>query len=405
MDAKKNPYRTAPGSDPPELAGRTGEVGAAGYAIQMTKANEPAKPLVFTGLRGVGKTALLRRVVRDVKAAGGLTIAAEADPNLRLAEVMRRDLNEALGRSAGLPARLRSSLAKLVSALAKVAYELPHGGGGISLEAHDVRDHERVIDALEDAFYELNDHVHEHGRFLTIAIDEVQDCPATDLLRIIRVVHSTAGTDRPVLFVGAGLPASGAVLQAVRTYTERWAYYMLPLLTRSETEAAVDVPARDQGESWQQDAIDELFARSGGYPYFIQEYASAAWLQHRGKNVSLADVMAVATGVQRLLDEGVYDRQFADLTPREATYVLALHRLGPGIHHAAEIAEVLKTGPEAQSSIRAQLVRKDALYSAGRGLTEFRIPLTNGYIKRNLERFVRRAGVSLVRRRKQGPPR
>ena len=61
----RNPYRTAPGSVPPELAGRESELGAARYAIAMTNSGAPAKPIVFTGLRGMGKTALLRRCAAD----------------------------------------------------------------------------------------------------------------------------------------------------------------------------------------------------------------------------------------------------------------------------------------------------------------------------------------------------
>jgi len=75
----RNPYRTAPGSTPPELAGRGEALGAAHYALEMARYGEPPNPIVFLGLRGMGKTALLRQIVRDADARAGLSIVVEAD--------------------------------------------------------------------------------------------------------------------------------------------------------------------------------------------------------------------------------------------------------------------------------------------------------------------------------------
>ncbi len=390
----KNPYRTAPGSEPPELAGRGGELGAGRYAIDMSAANEPAKPIVFTGLRGMGKTALLRRVARDARAAGGITIVGEADRTLRFGEVMRRELVEALTTSESLPTRLGTALGRLIDKLPKVSYDMPYEAGSISLAGRDKSEAEDVAsrDSLEDVLLVLNEQVCRHGRFLMIGLDEIQDSSANDLLRIIRVVHKTAGTDRPVLFVGAGLPNSSSVLKAVRTYTERWAFLRLELLTRTETYEAVDVPARTLGARWDQDAAEEIYARSHGYPYFLQEFASASWIHHAGKVVTKNDVVAVSAGVQRMLDESVYDRQFAQLSPREVAFALALHSLGAGAHRPEEIAEVLGRSSSAElGSVRVQLLKKDIIHAPARGLAEFRMPLTNDYIDRRMNDFLERA--------------
>ncbi len=65
-------------------------------------------------------------------------------------------------------------------------------------------------------------------------------------------------------------------------------------------------------------AAAALDANTEGYPYFIREYASAAWLAHRGDVIRKADVNGVAAGVRNMLDESVYGRQFARISPREA---------------------------------------------------------------------------------------
>lgn len=397
MTASRNPYRTAPGSEPPELAGRSGELGAAHYAIDMGRAFEPPNPLVFTGLRGMGKTALLRRVARDAVAAGGLAIVGEADRSLRFADVMRRELGTSLTASASFPKRLNNAIARLIERLPKLSYDLPHDAGSFAIEGSDgtTADDVRADDSLEETLHLLNDQLHREGRFFLIGLDEIQESPSTDLLRIIRVVHQTAGTDRPVVFIGAGLPHSGSVLKNVRTYTERWAYFRLELLSRNETFEAIDVPARGLGVTWEPAALEAVYRRSLGYPYFLQEFASASWLRHRGNVVTEDDVSSVAPGVQRMLDESVYDRTFEQLTPREARYVLALHELGPGAHHSEEVSEALGEASSALSSIRARLLKKDVIYSVARGLTEFRLPLTNEYIDRKRASLVKRAHLKM----------
>jgi hypothetical protein len=393
MDRVRNPYRTAPGSDPPELAGRGAELGAARYAIEMTKAGEPAKPLVFVGLRGMGKTALLRRVAADARESGGITIVGEADRSLRFGEVMRRELAEALTRSESLPSRLGSVIRRAIEKLPKISYEIPHGAGSLQITGNETpaADDLKANDSLEDLLLMLNEQLHHHGRSLTIGLDEIQESRADDLLRIIRVVHKTAGTEHPILFVGAGLPNSAPVLRSVRTYTERWAYFRLGLLTRADTFDALDVPARALGVHWDQDAIEQVYVRTLGYPYFLQEYASAAWVHHRGERIAADDVVATATGVQRMLDESVYDRSFASITPREAIYALALHGLGPGTHHSEAIAGALSMEAADLSSVRTQLIKKDVIFSPARGLTEFRMPLTNEYIDRHLPELQKRS--------------
>ena len=163
----------------------------------------------------------------------------------------------------------------MIANLPKISYDLPHESGSISLAGNETAEQDGLAssDSLEDSLQILNDRLRRHGRYLMIGLDELQDAPPDDLLRIIRVVHETAGTDRPVLFMGAGPPNSSRVLQGVRTYTERWANHRRELLTRSETFEAVDVPAREFGVHWHQDAVEAIYGRSHGYPYFVQEFA------------------------------------------------------------------------------------------------------------------------------------
>ena len=215
-DVFDNPYRPAPGSVPPALVGRDGELSAARYASGMTRAGGAAQPIVITGLRGMGKTALLRRCVTDAEDSGAVVLYAEASPELRLAATLRRSLEHAKRQYASLRGKIRSAFEATIRALPEATFELPHEMGGIKLAApHEPAEqqrHESFVEALET----LNAEVRRHARFLVFAIDEVQEGHIDDLRILVRFVHLTAGTNEPVLFLGANITVAIVALGTLR---------------------------------------------------------------------------------------------------------------------------------------------------------------------------------------------
>lgn len=390
-DVDENPYRPAPGSVPPALAGRAPELAAVAYAAGLTRTGGAAQPIVFTGLRGMGKTSLLRRCVANATADGAVVLYTEASRDTGLAASLRRSLEHAKLRYRSLPAKLRSAFDAAIRTLPKATYELPGDAGTLGLEVSRApNERESLAGALED----LNAAVRHHDRYLLFAVDEIQDGALDDLRLLVRFVHLTAGTDEPVLLIGAGLPNTPAHLHEVRTYTERWRFFRIGLLDAAETIEAIAEPAVGLGVDVEAAALERLVEESGGYPFFVQEYASAAWIAHRGATISLADVEASAPGVRRILESGFYDERFRRLTPRELRYALELGSLGPGPHPVGDVAAALGSTSGAVSSIRNQLVRKDVVFAPSPGLIEFRMPLTDVYLERHRPALARRAAIA-----------
>jgi AAA ATPase domain len=389
MSRLDQPYRPAPGADPPALAGRDGELSAARYAISLASQHETPQPIVFTGLRGVGKTALLRRTLLAAKEARGVVVSAEPSRWLRIGEELRRSVERARDEHARLTQRLGRAYAKVLRALPTASYELPGDLGAVSIAGRERRaQHANLMAALSS----LNDELRREGRFLLIAIDELQEGSIAELTSLVTFVHETAGTDRPVLFLGAGLPTVPTHLHDVRTYTERWRFFPLGLLRPAETAQAIDRPASERGVQFESKALEALVKETAGYPYFIQEYAGAVWLRRTGNVVRKADVDAVVPGVRRTLEASLYDQRFARLTPREAAVVLALAQLGEGEQTIGNVAAALGVTSDRLSSIRQALVRKDVVVSPNPGIIEFRIPLSSAYVIRHEDRFERRIG-------------
>lgn len=406
MGRLEQPYRPAPGADPPALSGRDAELSAAHYAISMASEHETPQPIVFTGLRGVGKTALLRRTLVAAKEARGVVVYAEPSRSLQIGDDLRRSVERARAGHARLPQRLARAYSKLLDALPTASYELPGDLGTVSLAGRTrTPHHAHLLGALSG----LNDELRREGRFLLIAIDELQEGSLPELTSLVTFVHETAGTDRPVLFLGAGLPTTPAHLHAVRTYTERWRFFPLGLLQPHETLQAIQRPAFERGVRFETRALDALVKETAGYPYFIQEYAGAVWLQRTGNVVRKADVDAVLPGVRRTLEASLYDQRFTRLTAREAAVVVALAALGEGEHTIGDVAAALGITSDRLSSIRQALVRKDVIVSPSPGIVEFRIPLSSTYVIRHADRFERRIGSRrelsfLMKPRRRQPP-
>lgn len=62
MSFKINPYRTGAGLMPPYIAGRDEDIGMLSQTFKALKLGIPARSVIFSGLRGVGKTVLINKL-------------------------------------------------------------------------------------------------------------------------------------------------------------------------------------------------------------------------------------------------------------------------------------------------------------------------------------------------------
>jgi len=348
-------------------------------AVKLTANGGAAQPIVVVGLRGMGKTALLRRSIRN-RDTKPIVLYAEGSEEQSLAAAFRRSLERASGELKSAPDRLKSTIDSIVRKFPKTSFELPHEMGAIAIEGSKAEEQTRPF---IDAIYELNEAAAKHGRFLVFAIDEIQTVRVEDLLPIVEFVHETAGSNAPALLLGAGLPNSRLHLHRVKTYTERWRYFRLELLSREESRDAIDLPARERGVEIEEAALELLARESAGYPFFVQEFGSAAWATRTGRVITSEQVRSILPGIRRLLDNSLYEPSFESLTGVELSYAFALAKLGPGPHRVREIADGLGGRVEKLNWIRNQLIKKDVAYSPASGLLEFRLPLTERFLRRN----------------------
>lgn len=383
-----NPYQPAPGAPPPAMVGRDAELRAIADSIARTAEGRAAQPIVFVGQRGMGKTALLHRLATDARRSA-IVVQVEAARDSSLASSFRVALQDAIHRSAPLSRRMARAIEAALEEL-PLTYELPHEMGSIALRPIEAADLEAPLSA---SLRELATAARRNGRFVAILVDEIQDADFTTLRPLITAVHQSASTDQPILFACAGLPDTPRRLREARTYTERWLFFTLSLLTPPQAADAIRIPAAELGVSIDREALDLLASQSGGYPFFVQEYAKAAWDEHRRKRITLEAVQAILPGVRAVLENGFYRERLEALTPREVRFALALAALGTGAHPLRAVAGALGVSSAALGSARTQLIKKDVVVVPGPGLVEFRIPLTERYVENHRGELERRAAV------------
>lgn len=122
--------------------------------------------------------------------------------------------------------------------------------------------------------------------------------------------------------------------------------------------------------------------RTGGYPYFLQEWGYEAWNVADSTPITRADVQTAAPLVRRKLDESFFLVRIDRVTPAEKNYLYAMAALGPGPHRSGDIAANLGVQVETVAPRRSALIRKGMIYSPAHGDTAFTVPMFDEFLRR-----------------------
>jgi hypothetical protein len=322
----------------------------------------------------------LRRL-REEPAASTVALALEVGIGMPLVSMVREKLEDLTASVEGPAPKFARVLAAALRHIPKTKFELPHDAGAVSLSAGDPEAERSDLRSLSDLLKAANRAAHGAKRYLTITIDEVQDADAASMHTIVRFIHESAQSETPVLFACAGLPRTNVLLDKMRTYVERWDRFELRLLTSDESAIAIRDPILSAGANVADDALDRIVAETGGYPFFVQKFASAAWEYHRGKTISLQDVEATIPQVRQKLEQVFYADAFGRLTVRERLFVMAMAERGSGPHGFRDIATDLATTTETIGTIRQSLIKKGVIVETTTGRIDFRVPLSDAYLR------------------------
>ena len=382
MDPIRNPYAPGAGQRPPELAGRDRELEQFAVTLERVAAGRPERSMVLSGLRGVGKTVLLNalRGQAVTRAWGTGKVEARPDRSVRIpvAQAVHAAVREVSHRHRD-PDRV-DRVAGVLKSFA-VRTQLADRKGlrwSPPVDAVAVRGRADSGDLeldLVELFTDVASLAGDLGVGVALFVDEMQDIAVEELAALCGACHEISQQGAPLLVVGAGLPHLPVALAASKSYAERlFRYVSVDRLPREMAERAWRVPAATEDVTFEDEAIEELYSLTDGYPYFVQAYGKVTWDAAVGSPITKADVAEAAPEAEAELAVGFFGARFDRATPAERDYMSAMADLGDGAVATAEIAQHLDRRPQSLSPARDGLIKKGLVFSGERGSVAFTVP-------------------------------
>lgn len=387
MNKENNPFSPGAGSPPPELVGRQAilEDGKILFARVLQMRSE--KSFLLTGLRGVGKTVLLNEIARLAEQENYHSILIEAHENKSLASILipqLRNLLYTLSRVANAGNKARRALSVLKSFINTIKIKVGdvEFGIGIDPEIGSADSGDLEID-LPYLFIAIAEAAQERKTGVAVLIDEIQYFNSQEISALIMAMHKMQQKQLPLVLVGAGLPNLPALMGDSKSYVERlFRFPIIGPLSKPDVILALQDPVKASGIKFTQDALNEIYNLTQGYPYFVQEWGYQCWNSAKKSPINLQAVQAATPIVAQHLDEDFFRVRFDRLTAAEKKYLRAMAELDNQSTRSSDIAEILKTPVSNLAQIRSNLIKKGMIYSPAYGDMAFTVPLFGEFMCR-----------------------
>ncbi|MXZ29652.1 MAG: ATP-binding protein [Acidimicrobiia bacterium] len=390
MDPVANPYSPGAGKRPPALVGREAEIAAFDVAVRRLALGRSDRSQVLTGLRGVGKTVLLREF-RDIAAGRGWAcqhIEIGEGDNF-VAQIAAAARGALLDLS---PTRRLAQAASRVLGILKsfqLSWDIP-AAGTLTLKVDPVSgsaDSGILQRDLTDLLRAVAEHAGERDKGVVLTIDEIQHLPRDHLRPLVIALHEVGQAELPLLVAGAGLPSILGLLGEARTYAERlFGFVEINSLDEEAAARALAEPAAAEGVTWGDAALEEVLRRTSGYPYFLQEFGRQVWRMAEGPDrISRGDVLEAAPIAIAELDAGFFRVRMDRTTDTQRAYLSAMAAMGPGPYRSGDIAKALGRKTTQLAPVRQALIARGLCYSPRHDVLAFTVPAFDDFIRRRIK--------------------
>jgi hypothetical protein len=341
---------------------------------------------MLLGLRGVGKTVLLNEIGNIAREQEMLVSQLEAPERNTLSNLLYPELRRVMRSLSGIEAA-KQIATRGMGALRNFAsiFKIDIGGVEVGVDAAEagLADSGDLQHDLPDLFTVIGEGVKAAGKGWILLIDEVQYLSEEDLSALIVAMHRMAQRGLPVVMIGAGLPQVAKLAGEAKSYAERlFQYPAVGALDEESAKLAVQKPVEEEGEQIEDGALDAIYSRTLGYPYFLQELASTSWEVAPGPIITATDVDRAYPETLSRLDQGFFEVRYAQLTNAEIQFVTAMASLGDGPYLMANIARQMGRDSSSLGPARANIISKGMIYSTDHGYLDFSVPLFAEYLRR-----------------------
>lgn len=375
-----NPYTPGAGIMPGYLAGREKLIEEAKNNIYSLIHGYPRQPLIYYGLRGVGKTVLLNQVMKYAEEQNVITCSIEVKERKSLLVDLIGMSNKILMRLSTTE-KLKSVLDEIKKSINNFTLTYVKGDSSLSLGIDTL---EKAMFSIEltDLFIKLGRLAQESKKVIIFFIDEIQYAKQEELEALITAQHRINQERLPISIFGAGLPKILITMTQSKTYAERmFSFKEITSLNYENTKEAILRPAIPFGISYTEEAIEEIYKKTEGYPYFVQQFCQII-LDNSSNKITINEVDKSIDEFYSILDEGFYKTRYNKCTIKEKEFMFAMVQCGELPCTIANVAKNMKKTVKVIQPLRARLIGKGLIYSTSYGEIDFTVPKFDEFLKR-----------------------
>ena len=399
----RNPFYPGVGARPPYLAGR--ETHLRLFERALLDYPEKRTNVRVTGLRGVGKTVLLKEYERIAFDEDWVVIRRELTSRMSDEAAFASSVEEwfsaavdELTPTRKLKAAARSGLAKLPQVsgeIAGVTVSLSEPGAG-------TKDRERALEnSLREAILEVGGYA--RGRGVVFLLDEAHslvDRPSEGMYALGALLGAfVAAQDDdkqplPVMLVLCGLPSLIANIHNARSNAERL-FRAQPVTNLSlepgegrpsPAELALTEPVATSGAiRFASETAREIAEEVDGYPYFLQWFGESLWEAadlHRRPEIDTPLFERERPTIRAALDENFFEPRYHDATKADRTTLRVAGSLGDEAFAKSALDGKLPKSANAVAQSLRRLIAANVIYRDDHGSYRYTAPLFGDFLRR-----------------------
>lgn len=368
---------------------------------------EKRRNLRVTGLRGVGKTVLLKEYERIAEERDWVVVRQDLGPRLckedqfaiAISDYFQRALTELSGSE-----KLKNWVSSARDSIQEI--HLPFGTG-VKLKSGGPTS--VLEDRLGKALTQIGELARKKESGVVFLFDEahtVQDdqdndqLPLGALLSAFVAAQDIDDEPLPVMLVLCGLPPLVGNIHDAKSNAERFFRGIeiknLPLDAKagaslSEAALALVKPAEEQGDMEFEGGLAEQIARDvEGYPYFIQWFGEALWDEASLEGAGIVDKELYVNRhdeIQESLDSEFFDPRYQDTTPSCQKTLRIAASLGDETFTTGALLAAGKRGAKAIDQSLRRLVQDNLIYRDDYGVYCYTAPVFGEFMRRRHPRL------------------
>ena len=393
MSRYANPFRPGSGLQPPYLAGRDGEIARFSQILQQVQEGQ-VRNLMIHGLRGVGKTVLLKEFVKICTDNKFLPVtrlqfsSKHSDP-AEFTRVLQHDLDNTI-RNLSRVEKTKQKLHDVARHMKPqkidvmgVGWEFKHDPANrIPLE-------NQLIDYLEKWWKVVQESGYSGIVFLFDEFHTVNDIKLNNwyiLTDFIGAVNEIQSNGCKYSLVLCGLPTLMSNVKTARSYAERMFGVMnVANLDKKNARDAISRPLKNTAWEFSDDLISAIVQDTGSYPYFIQFFCREIISRVGKERIIMNDYKKIKVQLMSDLGRDFFDQRIETLSAVQKRVLYSAASLSNPDLEFSIIQKSLDMNKGSLSNQLTRLEEKGLIYKSRRGIYRLAIPLLGEYLRLRMQ--------------------